>query len=155
MLSNKNAKLRLVTRRVEERYVTTHHCIQWEYESGETREPVETETEYAYPGSFIAAGKRYSSWQELCHVKKDAYGHICQDIYGREVFAEWERYPCFDVYDRMYENRYYRWFYIWEGDKLTCVYRDDGRGNIRVTEDVAEMKEWQWKAMKDANWQSV
>lgn len=152
MLLKKNARFQIVTRQVEGKYVRTEYHILWEYEDGTIREPEERDVEFAYPGTFTAAGKRYSSWQELCHVMKDEYGHSCQDIYGREVFALRERYPCFDVYDRMYENRYYRWFYIREGDTLTCVYRDDGRNIIRVTEDVAAMKEWQCNAMRNAQW---
>lgn len=152
MMVNQKAKLQMITRKAEGMYIRTEYRIQWQYEDGTIREPEPVERKFYYPDSFQAAGKRYSSLQELCHVKKDTYGHICQDIYGREVFAEWERYPCFDVYDRMNEDRYYRWFYIREGDHLTCVYRDDGKNIIQITEDVVIIKDFVWKAMCNVEW---
>lgn len=149
------AKLQLVSQREKGPFVSIRYYVQWEYPDGTVRVPEESEMKFACPGSFTAAGKAYSSWQELCAVREDEYGQICRDIYGREVFAEWERFPCFDSYDYLYENRYYRWFYIREGDKLTCVYYKDEQKTIHVTEDVRRMRDRCWKAMQKANWQGA
>lgn len=145
-----NAKLQLTSQALPGPYVDIRYYAQWVYEDGTVRKPEESEVKFAYPGKFTAAGKEYSSWQELCTVKE---GRICRDIHGREVIVEWERFPCFDSYDYLYENRYYRWFYIREGDKLTCVYYVDEQKKILVTEDVWKIRERCWKAMKEANWQ--
>lgn len=53
-----------------------------------------------------------------------------------------------------FESRCYRWFYIREGDKLTCVYRDDGRKTVKVTEDVTTLKNDHVKKMKEYGWLS-
>lgn len=122
--------------------------LEWVSPDGKVREPEETKAEYAYPGSFTAAGKKYTSWKQLC-VTTDESGFFARDIYGREVFCMRERFPCFDSYDYLYENRYYRWFFLREGNKLTRVYYTDERDVIHVTEDVRNLESKCWTEMKE------
>jgi len=149
----KKAKLKLITYQVPGPYVNIRYLVRWEGEDGTLRKPEGSKREFAYPGEFEAAGKVYRSWQELCSEELDKQGHVCRDIYGRDVLAEWERFPCFDSYDYLYENRYYRWFFIREGNMLTCVDYTDERNVITVTEDVGSIRERCWKTMKELNWQ--
>lgn len=145
----KKAKLQFVTQRMEGKYPQTDYCIQWEQADGTVRIPEECKKEFPFPHMFVAAGKVYPSLDALRAEKLDEYGHHCRDIYGREVFAEWQRFPCFDSYDYLYENRYYRWFYINEGDKVTCVYYEDQQKKLTVIEDVCKIPESWWKKMQE------
>lgn len=104
-----------------------------------TRNPQQTTTEYPSPGVFRAAGKTYTSRNQLTIVK-DEDGVWCKDMYGRQVLCVRERFPCFDSYDFAHENRYYYWYFIREGDRLTRVYYSDGGKRIIVTEDVDELE---------------
>lgn len=149
----KKSKLNLITYQVPGPYVNIRYLVRWEGEDGTLRKPEGRKREFPYPGEFEAAGRVYRNWRELCSEELDERGHICRDIYGREVLAEWERFPCFDSYDYLYENRYYRWFFIREGDTLTCVDYTDERNVITVTEDVGSIRERCWKTMKELNWQ--
>jgi len=60
---------------------------------------------------------------------------IYEDIYGRTIIHLRKRYPCFDVYDQMYENRYYHWFFIKYEGGLALVYYDDGWDEFEITDD--------------------
>lgn len=60
---------------------------------------------------------------------------IYEDTWGRRVIHLRERYPCFDVYDQMYENRYYHWFFIKHEGGLALVYCEDGRDEFEITDD--------------------
>ena len=60
---------------------------------------------------------------------------VYQDIYGRRVLYFCERFPCFDSYDRLYENRYYHWYAIDNGGKVTLVYSEDEQPGVQVHED--------------------
>ena len=149
----KTAKLKLTTYQVPGPYVNIRYLVRWEGEDVSLRKPEEQKKEFCYPGLFWAAGRVYHSWKDLCHKKLDEDGHVCRDIYGREVLAVWERFPCFDSYDYLYENRYYRWFFIREEDALTCVDYTDEQKRIKVTEDAGCIREKCWKLMKELNWQ--
>lgn len=135
-------------------YVSYDYTIRWQAPDGSIRDPEEAKRTFPYPGVFLAGGRPYSSIKQLCAEKLDEDGHICKDVYGREVFARWERFPCFDSYDYLYENRYYRWFYIRSGDKLTGVLYTDERHTIEVTEDVKSLPERCWKAIQELKWQT-
>ena len=79
---------------------------------------------------------------------------LFRDVYGREVFAFRERFPCFDSYDYLYEHRYFRWFYIREGDSLYCVYYVDEQKTVKITDDVRRIeKRDAWESMRALNWQ--
>ena len=115
------------------------------------REPEEKNTVYPYPGSFMAAGKTYRNWRQLC-VEEDKSGHFCKDIYGREVLALWERFPCFDSYDYLYENRYFRWFFLRENGKLTRIFYTDEQDKIHITEDVRKLENKCWIQMEELDY---
>lgn len=149
----KKATMQLVKNQLPGPYVNIAYRVKWLLEDGSVRVPEETVRKVACPGDFTAAGKTYSSWEQLCHSREDEHGHLCRDIYGREVFAEWERFPCFDSYDYLYENRYYRWFFIREGDRLTCVHYTDGQDTLSITEDVYKLTRRCWEAMTEYRWQ--
>lgn len=58
-----------------------------------------------------------------------------------------ERFPCFDSHDFTYENRFYRWLFLRENDRLTRVYHEDETGSVYVTEDVKYLEEPRWREM--------
>ena len=113
-------------------------------------EPVKKEFQTGLP--FRAAGKNYRNLAELTHQREEG-SEWARDIYGRQVLCMEERFPCFDSYDYLYENRCYRWFYIRSGDRLTCVYYTDERKQIEITEDVKKLPERCWKAIREHKWQ--
>ena len=98
-------------------------------------------------GAFTAAGRKYENIRELC-VRIDDTATWCRDIYGREVLYLAERFPCFDAYDTMYEHRFYRWFFLREGGRLTRVHVIDETDAVYVTEDVADLESGCWEEMK-------
>ena len=149
----KKAKMELHKEQLPGPYVNIRYYVQWRLPEGTLRNQEPVEKKSAYPGVFTAGGRPYTSVSQLCAKKLDEQGYVCLDIHGREVFAQWERFPCFDSYDYLYEHRYYRWFYIRSGDKLTCVYYEDERKEIVVTEDVKKLPRRCWEAMVEANWQ--
>lgn len=149
----KCATMMLTSQSLSKVYVSYSYGICWKNPDGSVRTPEESKRTLPYPGVFWAAGRPYTSIEHLRARKLDDQGHICRDIYGREVFAEWERFPCFDSYDYLYENRYYRWFYIRSGDRLTCVYCEDQRGKVEITEDVKKLPTRCWKAIGEHKWQ--
>lgn len=113
-----------------------------------TRDPQERTEKYAAPGPFMAAGKNYDSLKQLHAVNSGDFMRYT-DIYGRHVFYDAERFPCFDSYDYMYEKRCYRWFFILENGTLTRVYYTDTSDWIHVTEDVRNIEETRWEHMQE------
>lgn len=111
------------------------------------RKPETVKKEFRHQIGFTAAGKVYKSVSQLTAFKSED-SHFCKDIYGREVLCFWERFPCFDSYDYLYEDRYYRWFFIRRDDKLTLVYSVDTRPKIEVTEDVQEISTKWWEEIQ-------
>lgn len=111
------------------------------------RRTQETKTEFRVQTGFTAAGKTYKSIAQLA-LSKGGDDHLCVDIYGREVLCFRERFPCFDSYDYLYENRYYRWFYLRNGDMVTLIYSEDEMPVIRVTEDVQQIPTKWWKEIQ-------
>lgn len=102
---------------------------------------------YSAKDGFFAAGKHYDSVSQLC-LEEDLDTRRARDIHGREVLYLKERFPCFDSYDLLYENRYYRWFFIRQDNSLTRVYQIDGRDRVYVTEDVRNLENKCWEQMK-------
>ena len=149
-----HATMMLVKQSKSKVYVSFDYGICWKQPDGSIREPEEVRKTFPYPGVFQAGGRPYLSINQLCAEKLDEYGHICRDVYGREVFAEWERFPCFDSYDYRHENRYYRWFYIRVGDQLAGVHYTDQQQIIEVTEDVKKLPDRCWKAINESKWQT-
>lgn len=115
------------------------------------RIPKEKTRKFIMKAPFIAAGKFYLSWKQLVH-EADETKIWCRDIYGREVLFLAERFPCFDSSDAIHENRFYRWFFLREDQKLTRVSFADGDVTICVTEDVADV-EWKcWREIQRLGW---
>ena len=124
--------------------------IAWVGENGDRRTPQEKTVKVPHLG-FLAAGKAYVNWKKLC-VKESDREDIYYDVYGREVLCIFELFPCFDSYDYLYEDRYYRWFFIKEDGKLTRIYCADQRGTIQVTEDVQNLENKCREQMQKLNW---
>ncbi len=102
------------------------------------RAPSPTTISYPVLTGFFAAGKHYSNWKQL--IRKDDYRPDNTDKFGRPVLYLDERYPCFDSSDYLHENRFYRWFYLRSGDRLTVVYVEDDSKLVHVTEDALDVE---------------
>ena len=123
-------------------------CLALKWVSPEAeRLPEANKTTYPVNRGFFAAGKQYRNLQQMTATQIGDY--LYHDIYGREVIALRERFPCFDCYDFLHENRYYRWFFLRDDQKLTLVYYEDERGTLDVTEDVSKLREWQWERIRE------
>lgn len=94
---------------------------------------------------FTAAGKDYKNPTQLTVEKVGEYESkwiysstdpIYRDIHGRRTLHLRERFPCFDVYDRMYENRYFHWYFIEHAGGVTMVYTADDSSDVKVVEGV-------------------
>lgn len=104
-----------------------------------------------YPAvlGFFAAGRYYAGWRELIAEHDDHYEH-CRDKYGREVVYDWERFPCFDSYDYIHEDRCRRWFLLRKGDKLTYIYLEDPASFVQVIEDVRDVENRCWDKLVES-----
>lgn len=109
----------------------------------------EPETRVMPMGDFTAADRQYTAPRRLAANWYDKDGLLwCGDIYGRRVLYGAERFPCFDSSDYLYEDRYYRWFFLWDGEKLTRVQYTDERDTVTVTEDVRDIENKWWKVLQ-------
>ena len=111
----------------------------------EVRQPEEHTRTYSKWAAFSLAGKTY--WN-LKHFLKKQEGEWGEDAYGRTVFCTKERYPCFDNFDALYEDRYFRWYFIRRGNSLSQLFVADDRNTIYVTEDLGNIQRWAWDRMK-------
>lgn len=111
----------------------------------EIRQPEEHTRTYSKWAAFSLAGKTY--WN-LKHFLRKQEGEWGEDAYGRTVFCTKERYPCFDSFDALYEDRYFRWYFIREGNSLSQLFVADDRNIIYVTEDLGNIQRWAWERMK-------
>lgn len=109
------------------------------------REPVEVTTEYSRKSSFSVAGKTYPNFNSFLKKQEGEWG---EDLYGRKVLCTKELFPCFDSFDYLHEHRYYRWYFIREGNSLSQVFVADERDKVYVTEDVQNVECWAWDRMK-------
>jgi len=96
---------------------------------------------------FHAAGRWYPGIKALT-VKQIGNTTYYSDIYGRQVLNFNERFPCFDSYDYLYEDRYYRWFYLLTDGKLTEIYYRDDTQEVKVTDDVREVRVGHWRSIQ-------
>ena len=94
---------------------------------------------------FSLAGKRYRNYKHFLRKQDGEWG---EDAYGRKVLCTREKYPCFDSYDLMHENRYFRWYFIREGNSLSQLFVADDRNTIYITENVQNVEGWSWGRMK-------
>ncbi len=100
-------------------------------------------------GEFMAADRQYAAPRKLAVQWFDRDGlQWCADIFGRRVLYGAERFPCFDSSDYLYEDRYYRWFFLFEDGRLTRVQYTDGQDAVTVTEDVRDIENRWWKTLQ-------
>jgi len=92
---------------------------------------------------FTVYSKNYRTPDQLTHMELGLYKSpdmfhrempVYRDIHGRMVIHLSERFPCFDVYDRLYENRYYHYYYVKCEEGIAEVYTADDRDEVKVTE---------------------
>ena len=96
---------------------------------------------------FIAGGKPYLHEKQLIHKQIGEYKGkwnvkptpIYEDIHGRRVIALYERFPCFDSYDFLYENRFFNWYFIKADNKIALVYTVDDSNKIEICDDLLNM----------------
>lgn len=82
--------------------------------------------------------------------RRDPDPRFFMDRYGRKIFHFCERFPCFDSYDYLNENRFYNWFFLMDGDRLVRIFYADGSGILHITTDVALIEENCWREMTAA-----
>ncbi|MBP3657161.1 MAG: hypothetical protein J6K32_10755 [Clostridia bacterium] len=87
------------------------------------------------PAIFTAAGQPYQQELQLTACRTETE-RVYRDVYGRTVLALCERFPCFDSEDYLYENRYYRWYFILHDGRLTLVRTQDESEKYTVTENI-------------------
>lgn len=109
------------------------------------RKPKESVTKYKRSEPFYAAGKEYKNFYNFLKSEDGALG---EDVYGRTVVCTKQRFPCFDSYDYLYENRYYHQYFIRHGNTLTEVHIADDSDIVRVTEDVDYVNIYEWTDLK-------
>ena len=147
------AKLRLIQWQLPGPYVNIKYAVEWAMPDGSVRVPEEGERRSFGLREFSAGGREYLSLNQLM-AEELVESQIYKDVYGRSVFAFKERFPCFDSYDYLHENRYYRWFYVREGDTLSCVYYRDECDHVHVVDDLRYIdKKAAWEEMNESGWQ--
>lgn len=151
MTSKKSYTLQILAQKDPGPYVSYTYSVVWIENGRERPQPQESKREFQLASGFEAAGRKYTGLSQLLAEKINDSGEY-KDVYGRRVFEVKERFPCFDSYDYLNENRYFRWFYIQEEGKLCCVYYADKRKNIEITEDAATVNRRSFKAMKEAGY---
>ena len=129
----------------------------------QSRKPEARFTEYPVGDAFEAAGKVYSAedmlrssgqewvWDHDPSGYHDMAGTFT-DAYGRKVCYLSERFPCYDHYDRDYENRFYRYYFLCEDNKLTRIRFADGSKYVAVTEDAASIEYRHWRKLRSLKW---
>ncbi len=132
-LSTKTGKLSMG------RCTRSTHGVSWLDENGGIREPREETVVYDDDRGFLAGGLWYSRWSQL--ELMDLRDGSFKDCYGNTVFTARERFPVFDSYDAIHENRYYRWWLFVTDGQLTRIYREDGSPKVYVTTDVAALEQ--------------
>lgn len=124
--------------------------------TGEIRQPQEKTFTVEIHESFRAGGRKCYQINDLVmfRTKNDPSGHWAQDYYGRKVFCIFKPFPCFDSYDLIHEDRYYRWIFLCKHGVLTRLYTTDRAFNqkIYITEDVAFLENDAWEEMEKANY---
>ncbi len=109
------------------------------------RVPEEVTTVCDRKDRLTVAGKTYPSFRSFLKKQDGEWG---EDLYGRKVLCIEERFPCFDSYDYLYENRYYRWYFIRRGNSLSRVFVTDEQDKVFVTEDVENVDSEAWEQMR-------
>lgn len=100
---------------------------------------------------ILAAGRPYAGTALLTFGKPPADGWTT-DCYGRQIYCYRERFPCFDSCDLIHENRYFRWFFIYQDGRLTRIYTEDEQKAVYVTEDVAFLENMFWEKLEESGY---
>lgn len=117
------------------------------------RTPQPVRVEYKMDEGFVAAGRRYKTVMQLDFGKVQGESeYLHRDAYGRKMLHFKERYPCFDSFDYMTEDRYYHWCLFKVDDRLTSVYYGDDSNWGEVVEDVGSVREKWAEEMKKIGW---
>lgn len=144
-------------RRTSTGWTSTRRLLWVSEERGEdgapllTRRPDSRIKIWSIKRGFRAAGRKYKQLSELL-ISETGADFVYRDRYGREVQLVLERFPCFDSYDSMYENRFERWYLICENGVLTQVKYTDETNYIEVCEDVAELEYSVWRELRQRGW---
>jgi hypothetical protein len=96
-----------------------------------------------YIGSDHYTGQKELLTEKIGEITVDVGGGtatvgLYEDKFGRLVVYRTKRVPTFDAYDRLYDKRYWRWFYIvkdfesLEPTALVCCFEDE------------DNKDWFW-----------
>lgn len=124
--------------------------------TGEIRQPEEKTFTVDIDKPFRAGGRKCHQMRDLAMFRpqNDPSGHWAQDYYGRKAFCIFERFPCFDSYDLIHEDRYYRWIFLCKHGVLTRIYTTDNHidQKVYITEDVAWLERDAWTEMEKANY---
>lgn len=96
---------------------------------------------------FTVAGRPYTSVRQL-DPERYGDGTWSRDKYGRQVLCVWERFPCFDSADLLYEHRFFRWFFLYENGVFIRVQHTDERPVVTVTLDVRDIETRCWEIMR-------
>ncbi len=97
---------------------------------------------------FMAAGRPYFGLAMLA-AHREKGSPWAKDVYGRDVLVMTERFPCFDSFDYLHEDRYFRWYLLCHGGKFTCVCHTDKTPAVTVTEDVRDLEDDLWKKIQE------
>lgn len=119
-----------------------------------TRSPSESYTVFPLEAGFTAAGRSYTRLGLLLDARVGE-SSVFRDCYGREVLLVLERFPCFDAFDSLYENRFEQWFLICVDGVLTQVKYTDETDFIEVWEDAAALEDKVWEELLDLGWHSA
>lgn len=145
--------MRLIKQNNSNGFVNQGRCVQWGNMENDVfvcqriPEPKEMMINLSFQSMEIA-GKSYTSMEQLCyHLVSDKQCRY-QDIYGRMVIDANERFPCFDSFDALHENRFYHHLFMMEDNKLWYIYYgDDKPEQIKIIEDAAMIESSVWRKL--------
>ena len=129
-----------------------------------TRMPQEKTTVCQVGQPFLLQGKQMEGPEQLMAEvekewiwKRDPWGYhgvagMYRDCYGRKVVGITERFETFDIYDKMYDDRFYRYFYLVEGFTMNNVFFADGAKTFVVREDAASIRRVDLGVIRECGW---
>lgn len=131
--------------KAEERYgeagilaqISSDRTIRWVRDGVTVRTPGPSQSR-SFQVNYEIGGRNYRYLTDLTARAVNEDRRLYQDIHGRYVLDMKERYPIFDSYDAVTENRYYHWYLILERDRMSMIYSDDGAGE-EIVEDIEKL----------------
>lgn len=120
--------------------------------SSESREPVPSKLRFLKGTPFLAAGRPYWTNVSLFVAKKTGpgYGSWGTDCYGRKIYYWFERVPCFDSSDYLFDFRGSGHFWIFREESITHVCFPQDGPFIVVTEDTDTLAHVCWDPFEKA-----